>query len=60
MRVVQEKNLLLGTDVSTTKVVVIFRVKLRVSCQMTPVFMPLVVVFIGQFCRDVISRQNLK
>ena len=24
------------------------------------VFMPLVVVWIGQFCRDVIGRQNVK
>ena len=41
------------TDVSTAGVVVIFRAKMVV-------FMPLTVVWMGQFCRNVIGHQNVK
>ena len=49
------ERLLLVTDVSTTWALVIFRIKWRVVVRCLMVFMPLVLVWIGQFCRDVIN-----
>ena len=50
--VVLRKNV---TDVSGSHL----QSQVKSLCQMM-VFMPLVLVLIGQFCRDVIGRQNVK
>ena len=48
------------TDVSATCAVVIFNQSQVKSRRQMMVLMSLVLVLIGQFCRDVIGRQNVK